>query len=81
MKDLTRQKVIPATDLLSEMESVEIVGGLLDGDIIGNYILAKCPNPTYGGCNIYCDGGNCVANCSCTPGKDDGGNKKDPVVP
>lgn len=33
MKELTKQTVIPTADLLSEMESVEIVGGLLDGDI------------------------------------------------
>ena len=29
MKELSKQKVIPTADLLSEMESVEIVGGLL----------------------------------------------------
>ena len=81
MKELKRIEAIPTADLLSEMESVEIVGGLLDGDITGNYILARCPNPTYSGCNIYCDGGNCVANCNCLPSKDEGGNGKDPAIP
>lgn len=78
MKELKRIEAIPNSDLLSEMESVEIVGGLLDGDITGNYVLAKCPS--YGGCNIYCSGGNCVANCSC-PGKDNGGDGKEPALP
>ncbi len=41
MKELSKQKVIPTADLLSEMESVEIVGGLLDGGISGN-ILTYC---------------------------------------
>ena len=36
MKELSKQNVIPTADLLSEMESVEIVGGLLDGGISGN---------------------------------------------
>lgn len=33
MKELKRIEAVPTADLLSEMESVEIVGGLLDGDI------------------------------------------------
>lgn len=46
MKELSKQKVIPTADLLSEMESVEIVGGLLDGGSIGKYmnVLLKYRN-------------------------------------
>lgn len=66
MKELSKQKVIPTADLLSEMESVEIVGGLLDGGISGNNVLARCPK------NGNCEGGNCNSGCSnsgnCSPG-------------
>ncbi len=66
MKELTKQTVIPTADLLSEMEAVEIVGGLLDGGISGNNVLARCPK------NGNCEGGNCMSGCSnsgnCSPG-------------
>lgn len=51
--------VIPTAELLTEMEALEVVGGI--GDITGNYILAKCPE------NSYCSGANCVAGCGCPP--------------
>lgn len=70
MKD--KFQVIPTADLLTEIESVEIVGGI--GDITGNYALAKCPSN--GKChdtNTYCNGGNCVVGCGAPPEKEDVG--------
>lgn len=72
MKELTKQTVIPTADLLSEMELIEIVGGLLDGGISGNNVLARCPqNGNCGGANCISgctNSGNCVAGCGCPPG-------------
>lgn len=53
--------VIPTADLLTEMDSVEIVGGI--GDISGNYVLARCPQNGNCPTNGNCSGGNCVSGC------------------
>lgn len=73
MRKKEMNAVLPTADLLTEMESVEIVGGI--GDISGNYALAKCP--TNGSCptNAYCSGGNCVPGCGAPPEKEDVGNE------
>ncbi len=53
--------VLPTVDLLTEMESVDIVGGI--GDISGNYVLARCPQNGNCPTNGNCSGGNCVMTC------------------
>ena len=56
--------VMPTVDLITEMESVDIVGGI--GDITGNYVLARCP--ANGSCptNGYCGAAYCVEGCKTT---------------
>lgn len=51
------QKVIPSSDLLQEMDELQILGGTeaVDVDV---YFLSKCTVTTYSG--------NCVAGCGCS---------------
>jgi len=58
MKNDKLQKFVPPTaELLSEIESIMILGGT-SSDTVN--IAYKCTN-------IYCSGGNCIQNCSCSP--------------
>ena len=57
------------TELISEMESLLILGGLSgkDKDRDNNALLSNCDNNVYCG-DAYC--GNCVSQCGClNPGE------------
>lgn len=60
------------TELLSEMESLLILGGLSgqDKDKDNNAFLSNCDN------NVYCgeaNCGNCVSQCGCLTSGENGG--------
>ncbi|MDE6084616.1 MAG: hypothetical protein K2G11_09010 [Muribaculaceae bacterium] len=58
--------VIPTADLLSEMEALEIVGGVGEICDVNVYVFGKC-NPNDSSCNTYCSGANCIVYCTCKP--------------
>lgn len=75
-KDFKPTRINATPELLTEMEMLEIYGGL--GDIKDNYI-GRCDK------NQYCGTANCVAQCACTHTKDcnltGGGDVAPPKIP
>lgn len=80
---------LPADDLLSELDQIQILGGVgsQSGDNIGCNTIAGCNGTTYVQCIVYnneqcCDGGGhgcdgcaCGEGCGCPDGNEncDGG--------
>lgn len=60
--DKTNQKVVPTSELLKEMEELEILGGN-GSDGVTVYGFSNCKS-THSGCKPTYSG-NCVAGCAC----------------
>lgn len=66
MKKANEMVVVPTAELLSEMEALEIIGGVAELNDTNVFALAKCEK-NESNCYTYCAGGNCVPQCNCTP--------------